>query len=160
MKQTDVRFPVRDLGREEVSKTVVPCSLIGEREMGVGRTGVWHDVEPSRADNFPLAAKPRERVGAFQCELEEWSIRGEPVKTSNTRLIALKFVEQKWCPSRKVPGVKIRRAGGWTFDDVRKTNPEARELSILLGTEGDGTDRPPHAFAQLRGGERGPETAR
>jgi len=83
--------------------------------------------ELSRADNFRLAAKHRERVGAFQCELEEWSMRGEPVKTSNTRLIALKFVEQKWCPSRKVPSVKIRRVGGWTFDGVRKTNPVGAE---------------------------------
>jgi hypothetical protein len=39
MKQADVRFPVRDLGREEVSKTVVPCRLIGDCEMGVAGLG-------------------------------------------------------------------------------------------------------------------------
>ena len=56
--------------------------------------------------------------------------------------------------------MEIRRVSGWTFDNVRKTNPEARKLSILLWTEGVGTDRSPHALAQLRRGERGPEPAR
>ena len=128
--------------------------------MGVGWTRVRHDVEPSRADSLPLASKHCHRVGASQRELEERSIRGEPVKTGDARLVALKFFEQTWYPLRKVPGAEIRRVSGWTFDNVRKTNPEARKLSILLWTEGVGTDRSAHALAQLRRGERGPEPAR
>jgi len=146
--------------RQEVGQAVVPCSLVGEGEMGVGWTRVRHDVEPSRADSLPLAPKHCHWVGASQRELEERSIRGEPVKTGDARLVALKFFEQTWYPLRKVPGAEIRRVSGWTFDNVRKTNPEARKLSILLWTEGVGTDRSPHALAQLRRGERGPEPAR
>src|ERR1700751_4351247 len=51
---------------EEVGQTVVPCSLVGKGEVGVGRTGIRHDVEPSRADAFPLETKHRHRIGALQ----------------------------------------------------------------------------------------------
>jgi hypothetical protein len=82
------------------------------------------------------------------------------VKTGDERLVALKFVEQMRNPFLEVAGIEIRGIGGWTLDDVRKTDPEARKLSIVLGAERGGAERSPHALAQLRRGERRPEPAR
>src|SRR5215469_10276177 len=128
--------------------------------MGVGWTGIRHDVEPSRADSLALAAKRRHQIGALQCKLGERSIRGESVKTGDERLVGLKFVEQTRNPFLEVARVEILGVGGWTLDNVRKTDPEARKLSIVFGAERVGAERSPHALAQLRRGERRPEPAR
>src|SRR6516162_6687854 len=128
--------------------------------MSVGWTGIRHDVEPSRADSVPLAAKHRHPIAALQCELDERSISGESVKTRDERLVALKFVEQTRNPFLEVARIEILGVGGWTLDNVRKTDPAARKLGILLGAERVGAERSPHALAQLRHGERRPEPAR
>jgi hypothetical protein len=63
-------------------------------------------------------------------------------------------------PFLEVARIEILGVGGWTLDNVRKTDPEARKLSIVLGTERVGAERSPHAFAQFRRGKRRPEPAR
>ncbi len=128
--------------------------------MGVGWTGVRHDVEPNRADELRLVTEHRQPVGASQREVEERPIGRQAVKARHTRPVALEFLEQTRHPFLKIVGVEIRSVGGWALNDVRKTDPKARKLGIVLGTEGVGTELPPHALAQLRCGERGPEPAR
>jgi hypothetical protein len=128
--------------------------------MGVCWTGIRHDVEASRAESFPLEAKHLRRLDAFQCELEKRSIRGEPVKTGDTWPIAPKFMEKTRHPFLKVAGVEICGVGGWTLDDVCETDSEAGEFSVVLGTKVVSAERSPHAVAQPRLGERGPEPVR
>jgi len=127
--------------------------------MGVGWTGVRYDVEPSRADEARLLTEHRRWVGPSQGEFEKRPICGEPVKARDARRVALTFLKQAWHPLLKVASVEIPGVGGWTLDDVRKTDPEVQKLSIVLGSECVGTERSPHALAQLRRGERGPEPA-
>jgi hypothetical protein len=86
--------------------------------------------------------------------------RREPVKARHARSVALEFLEQTWHPFIEIAGVETRGVGGWTLDDVRKADPKARKLGIVLGTESVGTERSLHALAQLRRGVRGPETVR
>ena len=128
--------------------------------MGVGWTGIRHDVEPNRADELRLLTEPRQPVGASQREVEERPIGRQPVKARHARPVALEFLEQTRHPFLKIVGVEIRGVGGWALDDVRKTDPKVRKLGIVLGTESVGTERSLHALAQLRRGVRGPETVR
>ena len=128
--------------------------------MSVGWTGVRNNVKPSRADEFWLLAERRQAVGASQCELEKRPIRGEPVKARDAWRIALKSVEQTRDPFRKVASIEIRGIGGWTLNDIRKTDPETGKLSIVIGAEAVGAERLPHVLAQLGCGECRPEPAR
>ncbi len=82
------------------------------------------------------------------------------MEARHARPVALEFLEQTRHPFLEIADVETRGVGGWTLDDVRKTDPKARKLVIVLGTEGVGTERSPHALAQLRRGERWPEPVR
>ena len=83
------RSVVGSHSREEVGKTVVPHTLVVDGEMGVGWTGVRHDVELRRAGDLRLDTEHRPPLGASQRELEERSIRGEPVEARHARPAAL-----------------------------------------------------------------------
>jgi len=107
--------------------------------MGVDWAGVRHEVKPSRTDDLRLVTEPGPAVGASQCEIQERPICGDSVKARHARRIALDSLEQTRYPFLKVIRVEVHRVGGGSLDDIRETNPEARKLSIVLGTEGVGT---------------------
>src|SRR3989442_6681556 len=128
--------------------------------MGVGWTGVRHDVGLRRADDLWLSTEHRQPFGTSQGEVEERSVRGKPVKARHARRVAPESLEETRHPFLEVRRFEVSSVGGWALDDVREAHPDAWKLSSVLGAEGVGTQRPPTGPRQVPVVERRPEPPR